>query len=446
MFTDGLPSSFLSAPSKLDRQAEILTELIAGVARDKKNIIRTFIHVSGKRPLEAGDLPVHVPLMPVGSDATEFICYEDAGMTTGAFLASQCLRYTATKEPEALYEAQQAFKGIQRIFDLGRSKCAGFFPKPYGGRYSEEISRDQYLFVLSGLAAYAQICDEESALNVREIAAAMADYWMKIDYNHSYFGLSSDRNLSDFMSSLFLGIMSHSYRLGGQRRHWEEYRRLFEQEEMGRRMPQTLRAQFRSGMTYDGAMYFRQTENAVMLKSMAVDELWESDALNRGLWRKSLQAFLDDDLLIAWDPLDGLTYGLVGYDRASDSTFLTAPGVIGELENPLALPDLTWGGLRKRPGSSQTAYAAVVIADRIGSAKAHSAAEAILEKMTVDKFKAVSVPSHEHHVPMHAWEESLFSTAHASYWLWAYWLGRSRGFFAEGEGLATSREFEGGLV
>jgi hypothetical protein len=406
------------------------SDLLANVAQDESGLIRTHIHFAEKRALLDADLPKSIPLCPEGVRPVNFYCYEDAGMATGAFLAAQSLCYEVTGQDQARKLARAAFEGIEFIYKLGTTIEPGFFPKPYGRLASREFSRDQYLFVLSGLAAYSRICSQEERVVIGSMAAAMFDFWINIDYKQKYFDQPPASHLCDFMGSLFLGIASHASRLGREEKHWREYQRLFESEGLGKRMPETLRDQFRRGVNYDGAMYFRQAENAMMLKCMAVDEVWESDPANRELWRDSLRQFLDGDLTVALDPVDGLTYAFMAYERADDSVHLVAPGVVPELKNPLNLPDLTWGGGRKRPGSAQTAYAAAIIADRIKSDEALKTYRLILNKMTYDKFRQVTVQDAAHFVPQHEWEHNLLGACQMAYWLWAYWLGRHRGLIS----------------
>jgi hypothetical protein len=414
-------------------RAKEFSTLLADVATDDFGLVRTHIHFQERRALRLADLPKTIPLTPEGLSSVDFLCYEDAKMATGAFLAAQSIRWEVTREEQAKDLARTAFEALVEVYDLGATVSEGFFPKPYGGKISQEFSRDQYLFVLSGLAAYARICGDDELLLIRRMAAGMVDFWMRIDYKHSYFGLPSSSNLSDFMGGIFLGIASHGFRMGGDSRHWREYLRLFGEEGLDRRISMTLRGQFRDGVPYDGGMYFRQTENSVMLKCMAVDEVWESDPRNRPLWSHSLEKCLADDLTVALDPSDGLTFGLIAYDLASDATHLVDPGVVAELENPLNLPDSTWAGSRKRPGSAQTAYAAAVIADRIGSRKALDIYRLILDQMTYEKFRFVTVPDPTHLVPDHEWEGDLLASGQMAYWLWAYWLGRQRGLLVSTE-------------
>ena len=397
-------------------------ELLA--AADEQGIVRASIHFDEMRPLRDGDLPEQ-SLQREGGTAAGFQAYEDAGMTTGAFLVSQCLRYGVTGEAEARAHAGRTFDAIRHVYEMGRREREGFFPKPYDGRISDQVSRDQYLFILNGLHAYLVIAPETDQTVIRRMINRMAEYWVDIDYTTRYFGLPPSSHLDDYMGALFLGLIHPASKSSEAPRLAAEYERLLHEKRLGERMKETLRDRFRRGETHDGGMYFRQNENAIMMKSMAVDALWDGDEDRRALWREALEAFRDDDLTIALDDEHRLTYAVVGYDAKKDETYLTDPGVIPELENPLNLPQLTWGGRRKTPGSAQVAYAAAVIGRRLEDPQCVELARHILENMDTEAFRAVTAPAPEHRVPGNEWEVHELQTCYLAYWLWTYWLGRA---------------------
>jgi len=61
------------------------------------------------------------------------------------------------------------------------------------------------------------------------------------------------------------------------------------------------RSRFLSGMKYDGGTYFRQQENPVMMKTLAIDYLWDSDPKHRETWREALRQLWEDDKLVRSD-------------------------------------------------------------------------------------------------------------------------------------------------
>lgn len=410
----------------LDQRASAFDDIMQRFARDEHGVMCANICFEPLRSLQQGDIAACQRLVD-NTSCENIYAYEDSGMTTGAYLAAQTLRYRVTGDSAARLAADDAFAGIRFVYELGaKGKLPGFFPKPYGAVISNQISRDQYLFVMSGLVEYLKIADSAQVDVIVDMISHMADYWISIDYSTSYFGLPTSSHLEDYMGSLFLGIMGIAARVTGEPRFQREYQRLFSEQKLGPRMPETLMAQFRRGELYDGATYFRQAENPIMMKSMAIDFLWESEPGDRDLWRKALLSYWEEDLRISLDENTGLNHFIVGFDLSADSTFLTEPGVVEEIENPLGLSVLNWGGRRQSAGSTQTAFAAAIIADRIGLSDAADITSLILSKLTLESFRGLTVPDHRHIPPEHEFEVSLLNSAYLSYWLWTYWLARER--------------------
>lgn len=412
---------------KIAKKSDTLTDVICNAAMDDDFIVRASLNFTELRPLKAGDIPESAfQFSAVSDNSAEFFSYEDAGMTTGTFLASQSIRYKVTGESAALQNAANAFAGIEKIYELGKTITEGLFPKPYGKKISQEISRDQYLFVLAGLKEYYEIAGRVKQEKIKQMARSMGHYWMKINYTHSYLGLPAGSHLTDFMGSLFLGIIRTAYEISKDASLLKEYQRLLYEEKLGGRMPETLRGQFLSGKKYDGGMYFRSHQHCMMMKTLAVELLWDYDVENRPLWKKSLSAFWKDDLLVGYDPSDGLCYFIVGFDPVKNDTYLTNPGVIPELENPLNIAHLTWGGRHKTAMSTQLAYCAVVIADRLGDNKAVKTAETVLEKVSLESCRELSGVAPEYFPPGENYRSKLLNVYALCAWLWSYWLGRQK--------------------
>ncbi|MBI3920582.1 MAG: hypothetical protein HY318_04105 [Armatimonadetes bacterium] len=410
----------------MEDRAEEFADILTNVAGDENKVIRTMIHFGERRPLKDSDLADWIPCLPSVETKAGFYCYEDAGMTTGAFLASQSLRFRVTGDPGAKQNADNAFQGIRWIYDLGKPKTEGYYPKPYDKKISDQISRDQYIYTMNGLVEYYSIADEKAQSQIRRMLAKMAEYWISIDYTQSYFGLPPSSHLADFMGSLFLGIMHIPYGPTGDMKFLKEYERLFHEENLGKRMPETLRTKFLSEELYDGATYYRQNENPIMMKCLAIDRLWDTDPGHRDLWAASLKQFWDDEMIMTLDRDDALNYEIMGLDVKTNMPFLTKPGVIPEIENPLKISSLNWGGLRKTAGSSQSAYSCTVTGSRLGNQEAADTARLILGRMDYGKFRGYTVPDDSHLPPGHAWMTNVLYCFYLSSWLLAYWLGRER--------------------
>jgi len=409
----------------LTRRADEFLTILTDHAMDSNGIVRTMLNARDLRPLRDEDISPTANLGVRECSLAEFVCYEDAAMTTGSLLAAVSMKYQRGGFSKDREIARRAFRALKKIYDLGATKKPGFFPKPYGGRSSCHYSRDQYLFCLAGFRAYREIADASEIAEMSEMALEMCRYWIEKDYHADYFGLPPSSHLDDHMGSLFLGMMHLGWQLSGQSLLLQEYERLCQSHALDRRMAQTLRDQFRNGILYDGAMYFRQSENALMMKTIAVDALWDSENARRSSWVNALEKFWNEDLFVALDPSSGLNYYIVGYDRELDTTYLTEPKVIAELKNPLEFSELTWGGLRQRSGSAQTAYASSVIAMRLGWEKAEVTARQILGALSRDKFRGITVPSNSHIPPGSDWQLEIVHTEYMAMWLWAYYrIGR----------------------
>lgn len=423
--TQSLTSPSAVRADNLRARAERFDALLREHATDARGIMHAAIHFDPIRPLQPGDIDSPVPMLH-GLAPEDLYGYEDAGMVTGAYLAAQSIRFRVTADPDALRAADAAFAAIRAIYQLGAAKRPGFFPKPYGGKTSDQLSRDQYLFAMTGLTEYLTVAADANRSMATDMLVQMARYWIDIKYTTRYFNLPPSCHLDDFMGSLYLGIMAAAVKASGDSGLQHEYERLRDEVRLGARMRETHAAMFRAGRTYDGAMYYRQSENPVMMKAMAIDLMWDHDPEHREVWREALRTFWEDDLLVPLDRESGLNYFLLRYDADADRAFLTEPGVIEELENPLNLSFLTWGGLRQHAGSTQTAYAAAVIADRLGMPEAKDIAELVLDRLTLEKFRGLTVPDATHIPPGHGFELDLLGSGYVAYWLWTYWVLRER--------------------
>jgi hypothetical protein len=416
-------SAIVDGAQIVEERAREFARLLVHSAMDYSNIVLSGLHFDELRPLIDSDIGDKSWALTNTSRAGLYN-YEDSGMTTGGFLASQSLRYAVTEDPEAKHFADLAFSGIRNIYELGCEKQEGYFPKPYNGQNSNQISRDQYLFAIHGMLAYHKIAEPSAQDQIVNMICRMADYWIDIDYTHLYYDLPPFNQLKDPEGSLFLGIIGPAYFITGERKYKDEYYRLFNDLRLAARMPETLTDLFREGKTFDGGMYYRSPEHTMMMKSMAIDGIWVYENSHHDIWTQSLEHFWHTDLRRTLDRPSGTTYSISKYGRDNNLPVLTEPGVISELENPLNLATLTWGGLRRTAGSSQVAYVSSVTASRLKFEEAREVAWDILLKLSLEKFRGWTVPTQEHLPPGHEWQTSVLNTGYLAYWQWAYWLGR----------------------
>lgn len=115
-----------------------------------------------------------------GFDLPGFWLYENAGMTTGSYLAALCISGT----PE---ERKRAYQGIKWLYEQGKNQEEGFIPKPYGGKFYPQTSTDQVLYVMYALDAYYPLADEAEQNTIRRMIVKMAEFWMKRNYIFDYY-------------------------------------------------------------------------------------------------------------------------------------------------------------------------------------------------------------------------------------------------------------------
>jgi hypothetical protein len=112
------------------------------------------------------------------------------------------------------------------------------------------------------------------------------------------------------------------------------------------------------------------------------------------------------------------------YNRESDTFFMTSAGGIDEIQNSLNLPFLSWGGERRRAGSTQSVFAAIIIAARLGRKDIADKAKSVLEKLTLDKFRGFTYPASADIPPGSEYASSVLSCNYICFWLWDYYLGK----------------------
>lgn len=415
----------MMASTILQNRAEELSVLIEEKTMDEKHIVRIMLNFDDLTPPDEktgipSDLCKNMPghlLLP----------YEDAGMATGAYLAAESLHFRMEESPDALRRAKKAFQAICHIYELGMKGCSeGFFPKPYGGKYSANSSRDQYLFAMSGLFEYYQIAPKSEREQIRRMLAKMTEYWRTINYSLNYFSLGKNCQLYDYIAPMFLGIACLPGRLENSPECEKEVERLLFVEKLGDKAVDTLTAKYRRGETYDGACYFRQNENPMMMKSLAMDHLWNAMPTHQDLCRKTLENLASDELFLELSTQDSLNYCIMRYNPDTDLLELTPPSKIPELKNPLNLPFLNWGGDRRRAGSTQSVFAAIIAASHLNDPDLAKQAEKILLQLTREKFRGIFCSSPEHIPPGYEYMKRVLCCNYVCFWLWDYYLGKSR--------------------
>jgi hypothetical protein len=129
-----------------------------------------------ERPFVPADFQATDSTM-MGPEPHAWMSYENSSFISGLFLAAQCFRYQATRDPVALDYAQRAFHSLDVNYRLtehhdpsqlgpnqragivdsvpaARTPQNGFFCKPYYGQATDHTSTEQHFGPLFGLYHY----------------------------------------------------------------------------------------------------------------------------------------------------------------------------------------------------------------------------------------------------------------------------------------------------
>lgn len=222
---------------------------------------------------------------------------------------------------------------------------------------------------------------------------------------------------------MFLGIATLPCRIEESEICTQEVARLLDQEHLRENALSTLREKFRNKELYDGAQYYRQNENPLMMKMLAMHHLLETSSKYHDFCRAVLTKSLEDDLFVELAD-DVLNYYMMKYNPTVDSFSLTPAGKIDEIQNPLNLPFLSWGRKRRRAGSTQSIFAAIIITYYLWKSDVAIKAKNVLEKLTIDKFRGFTYPSIADVPPGSEYANGILSCNYISFWLWDYYLGK----------------------
>ncbi len=247
---------------------------------------------------------------------------ENSAWNSGIFLWSQCLRWEATRDEQALAYGAKAFRSIDHIFKLTEAAGhKGYLCKPYDGRVTKETSPDQYFAVMMGLWAYREMAPKEARERIDHLLPAMADWWRERKYNIKFFEM--DMTGSDANDAHNLGhtaMHQMAYLITGDPKYLREAQRLTGLLSALPTFYDTSRARMLEKGTaylegyYDGYLYDPSRRDYVILDWESRSAIWMAAApipffmrhdlgraspLKHALYRiwKHMQYGLRDDLL-----------------------------------------------------------------------------------------------------------------------------------------------------
>lgn len=176
---------------------------------DPAGLMYSHINWQEERPFIAADFkPTDSSLM--GPEPHQWMSYENSPFISGVFLAAQCYRYEATKDPVALEYAKRAFGSLDANYRLteqhdpstagpnqkagiidstpaSRTKENGFFCKPYYGVATDHTSTEQHFQALYGLYHYWKIAPPETRARIKQMFSEVSRRW-RTNYRINFFG------------------------------------------------------------------------------------------------------------------------------------------------------------------------------------------------------------------------------------------------------------------
>ena len=408
--------------NKLFEKAELFGKYTHERLIDPNGIVYSSINDRTEKPWAAKDLKPDDDFLKVeGFETWELLNYENSGMTTGAYLAAQSFRYRATDSEQAMEYARRAFEGICRIYEIGSQKEEGYFPKPYGGRYSEEASTDQYLYAMKGMMIYLPIAAEDHVSAIRRMIPKMAEFWMKRGYRRSYFGIK------DMLWPLarFPSLLIMAYKVSGDEKYLDEFRRLNEEEKVYLKPGESqLASRLERNSLTD---YEKQQGKGFLLGGldgcaamdiMELDECLQYSDEHREYWLKSMKQMWREGQL-------GLTHNGLSrfrffYDPSTGKISAPHPGHTSD-SNPLNWDFWSWTGNILTPHSTMLARAGVNVAKWLPAEHAEEVIYKILSKLELNQMRQYIDPDGKQMLEKHRFMCHQICCDAVVNWLWAYW-------------------------
>lgn len=406
----------------MDARARNIEEWAEAHCIDPQGVVYSALDQATARPLTDAffDPEVDVQKYVPGVGPADFWNYENCGMTTGAYLQALVCRYEVTGDAAALGRARRSFLALRHIYELGKQLQEGFFPKIYGGRFSNQTSTDQVLYAMLALDRYAPHAGAEERTEIARMLAHMINFWVKRKYRYTYYQVPDMLwPLARFPSLLFL-----AYKHSGDAKILDEYQRLLA-EGVNRQPGESRLLRKRSGAAKTSdyereqhAWLIAHLADAATMDIMELDYLLRHDPQNQwaGCWRESARMMWEEGRLAIGE--DGAYYIEVLVDMDTG----TARRPVARWD---ALAKITgaasgWGSMIARAGVQAAVHlddpqSAIVIAGKV------------LAAQDIQGLTYMNDP--ERWPPELRYKTRFLSGDAMANWLWAYWQGRLAGYW-----------------
>jgi hypothetical protein len=304
---------------------------------DRIRLIQSFVHTryydnigllyshtnfEEERPHTAADM-AGADANNLGIPPEQHYNYENSAMNSGIFLAGQCYRYLATREPEALEFAARAFRSIDVNYSLSEQAAGGpdvvmqragsidpndrFIPrpgwicKPYGQMLTTQTSTEQNYGPIWGMYLYRSLAPEKTKVRIDSMIIGVADLWMQIGYKINFFGETWEFEKSMPRAQRHMPVWAWinrvAFDVSGEKRFQREFQRL---DSLFGAMPTARLTNFGLGRekyisTEDRAFHDKEVVSANFLMDF---EPQAKERYLRGMteWWKFGQIGLRDDL------------------------------------------------------------------------------------------------------------------------------------------------------
>lgn len=393
-------------------------------------VVYSMINSDTGKPWVSGDwLGEYESLKIPNTLPWEVLGFENCGMVTGAYLAAMTFKYKSTGSAEALAIASRTFTGLVHIYELGQKKEVGFFPKIYGGKFSEQISSDQYLYAMKGMKLYHEIAPEDQKNQIEQMVCAMADFWIKQKYHYRYYTIP---NMA-WPLGRFPAFMIMAHALSGRQKYLDEFNRLNREDRVYLQPADSILAQraARPGFSaYEKLMgnkyLLGALEECATMDIMSLDECLKHSDAHRENWLNSMrQMWREGQLGLA---PQGMSYFNILYDLETK----TAAPIPEPYQEPVSgnnSPDaLQWNFFSWRanilsPRSVMLARAGMNVSRWLPEEHARETAWRILSEIQIENMRQNIDPDGKQILPSNRFLTNCVCGDALTNWLWAYWEG-----------------------